>query len=72
MRFESKERLWALIEWCEDNDIRVANPHTHYLDEDTRWYGEEHLRRRAEWDPHGLLNPGHLLALEDTGAAAAS
>ncbi len=72
VRFESKERLWALIEWCEDNDIRVANPHTHYLDEDTRWYGEEHLRRRAEWDPHGLLNPGHLLALEDTGAAAAS
>ena len=54
VRFESKERLWALIDWCETHDIRVANPHTHYLDEDTRWYGKEHLERRAEWDPYGL------------------
>ncbi len=71
VRYQSKERLWALIDWCESNDIRVANPHTYYLDEDTRWYGEEHLRCKAEWDPHGLLNPGHLHALESTGARAA-
>lgn len=72
VRFESKLRLWALIDWCEANDIRVANPHTHFLDEDTRWYGEEHLQRRAEWDPYSLLNPGHLLTLKGAGAFAAS
>ena len=65
VRFQSKERLWELIEWCEANEIRVANPHTHYLDEDTRWYGDEHLARKREWDPFGLLNPGHLRVLED-------
>ena len=72
VRYESKERLWALIDWCEANGIRVANPHTYYLDEDTRWYGEDHLRRKAEWDPYGLLNPGHMHALEGSGTVAAS
>ena len=28
VRFSSKDRLWELIDWCENNGIRVANPHT--------------------------------------------
>ncbi|MEM6707591.1 MAG: FAD-binding oxidoreductase [Pseudomonadota bacterium] len=64
VRFSTKERLWALIDYCEANDIRVSNPHTYFLDDDTRWYGEGMLEAKRRWDPHGLLNPGHLHALE--------
>ncbi|MEM1433498.1 MAG: FAD-binding oxidoreductase [Pseudomonadota bacterium] len=65
VRFSTKERLWDLIEYCEANDIQVSNPHTYYLDDDTRWYGEAFLQAKLRWDPHGLLNPGHLHALEN-------
>ena len=64
VRFRSKEQLWEIIEFCESIGIEVANPHTHRLDEDIRWNGQPILDAKAEWDPHGLLNPGHLRALE--------
>jgi FAD/FMN-containing dehydrogenase len=64
VRFRSKEQLWELIEFCESIGIWVANPHTHYLDEDVRWNGQPILDAKARWDPHGLLNPGHLRILE--------
>ncbi len=60
VRFHSKEQLWELIEFCEEIGIVVANPHTHRLDEDVRWNGQPILDAKAQWDPHGLLNPGHL------------
>ena len=68
VHFQSKEQLWDLIDYCEANGIRVANPHTHYLDEDQRWNGQPILDARARWDPHGLLNPGHLRTFEDEPA----
>lgn len=64
VRYEGKEQLWELIAWCEANGIRIANPHTHYLDDDSRWYGANFLAAKQRWDPHQLLNPGHLHALE--------
>jgi hypothetical protein len=64
VRFRSQEQLWELIEFCESIGIWVANPHTHYLDEDVRWNGQPILDAKARWDPHGLLNPGHLRILE--------
>lgn len=64
VKFESREQLWELIEWSEAHGIRIANPHTHYLDEDVRWYGDYLLAAKQRWDPHQLLNPGHLRALE--------
>ncbi len=64
VRFRSKEQLWEIIEFCESIGIEVANPHTHRLDEDIRWNGQPILDAKAEWDPYGLLNPGHLRALE--------
>ena len=66
VRFHTKEQLWALMAWCEENGIRVANPHTHRLDEDMRWNGQPILDAKDRWDPHGLLNPGHLAALEES------
>jgi hypothetical protein len=63
VRYQSKERLWEIMEFCESIGVRVANPHTYFLDDDTRWYGDEFLAAKARWDPHQLLNPGHLHVL---------
>ncbi|MEZ4677947.1 MAG: hypothetical protein R2932_27385 [Caldilineaceae bacterium] len=60
VRFHSKEQLWELMDYCEAIGIWNANPHTHFLDEDVRWNGQPLLDAKAEWDPTGLLNPGHL------------
>ena len=65
VRYQSTERLWDLIDYCESIGIRIANPHTHYLDEDVRWNGQPILDAKKQWDPHGLLNPGHLKVLEN-------
>jgi FAD/FMN-containing dehydrogenase len=64
VRFRSEERLNELIAYCESLGIRVSNPHTHYLDKDIRWNGQPILDAKARWDPHGILNPGHLQVLE--------
>lgn len=64
VRFHSKEQLWELMDYCESIGINIANPHTTYLDDDMRWNGEPVLAAKARWDPHTLLNPGHLRALE--------
>lgn len=60
VKFESKEKLYDIINFCEEIGVRVSNPHTHYLDADIRWYGDYIRSARAKWDPKGLLNPGHL------------
>ena len=60
--FKSPERLAELIAYCESDGIRVSNPHTYFLDDDTRWYGDAYLDAKRRWDPAGLLNPGHLRA----------
>ncbi len=63
VRYQGREQLWQLIDWCEAHGIRVANPHTHYLDDDIRWFNAGMLDAKRRWDPHQLLNPGHLRAL---------
>ena len=63
VRYESREQLWELMAYCESIGMWVANPHTHRLDEDVRWNGQPILDAKKQWDPHGLLNPGHLAAL---------
>jgi hypothetical protein len=65
VRFHSKEQLWELMEYCETIGIWNANPHTHFLDEDVRWNGQPLLDAKAQWDPAGLLNPGHLKQLSE-------
>jgi len=64
VRFRSPEQLQAIMDFCEEIGIWLANPHTHYLDDDVRWNGQPILDARQRWDPHGLLNPGHLRSLE--------
>jgi FAD/FMN-containing dehydrogenase len=67
VRFSSAERLAALIAFSESIGVRIANPHTYYLDDDSRWYGDAFLAAKQQWDPWQLLNPGHLRALEARG-----
>ena len=62
--FRGKDQLWELIQASEDLGIQIANPHTHFLDEDIRWYGDNFLSAKQRWDPKHLLNPGHLHSLE--------
>jgi FAD/FMN-containing dehydrogenase len=63
VRYQGQQQLWDVIQWCEAHGIRIANPHTHYLDDDVRWYGDNFLAAKQRWDPHCLLNPGHLHTL---------
>lgn len=60
VRYQGRDQLWELMNYCEKIGIWIANPHTHYLDEDVRWNGQTLLDAKARWDPHSLLNPGHL------------
>lgn len=66
VKYRDEARLNEIIQWCENNEISISNPHTYYLDDDTRWYDDAFLEAKQKWDPHHLLNPGHLHALEDT------
>lgn len=61
--FENKQKLWDLMSYCESIGMWVANAHTHKLDEDVRWNGQPVLDAKRMWDPHNLLNPGHMNAV---------
>lgn len=67
VRFRDKAYLGEMITFTESLGMRVADPHTHKLDEDSRWNGLPVLSAKRRWDPFGLLNPGHLNAWEDDG-----
>lgn len=64
VRFQSAEHLIGLMEFCESIGIEQYSPHTTYLDDDDRWFGQPILDAKARWDPHQLLNPGHLRSME--------
>ena len=67
VRYRDAARLKEIIAFCESIGVRVANPHTYYLDDDSRWYGDAFLAAKRNWDPGMLLNPGHLRTLERVG-----
>jgi len=67
VRFRDKAYLDEMIAFTESLGMNVANPHTHKLDEDSRWNGLPVLQAKRRWDPFGLLNPGHLNTWEDDG-----
>ena len=60
VKFTSPDRLNELIEFSEEIGISVANPHTYFLNDDGRWYGEGFHDKKQQYDRLGLLNPGHL------------
>jgi FAD/FMN-containing dehydrogenase len=62
--FTNKAHLDEIKAFSESLGIPIADAHTHKLDEDIRWNGQPILDAKKHWDPKGLLNPGHLRALE--------
>jgi hypothetical protein len=56
--------LFEIQAFFEAIGVQVADPHTFYLDEDSRWSGEAVLNGVARFNPKGLLNPGKLKVLE--------
>jgi FAD/FMN-containing dehydrogenase len=69
IRFTTPERLFEIQAFFEEIGVPIADPHTHYLDGDSRWSGEVVLEGVKRFNPKGLLNPGKLRVLE-TGEAS--
>jgi FAD/FMN-containing dehydrogenase len=69
IRFSTPERLFEIQAFLEQIGVQVADPHTHYLDGDSRWSGDVVLEGVKRFNPKGLLNPGKLRVLE-TGEAS--
>lgn len=65
VRYRGEDRLREIAAFSEEIGMTLADPHTHHLDEDSRWNGQPILDARRAWNPHGLLNPGHLRAEEE-------
>ena len=70
IRFSTTERLFEIQAFLESIGVQVADPHTFYLDGDSRWSGEVVLEGVKTFNPLGLLNPGKIRALETDGAAS--
>ncbi len=74
IRYSSQERLYEIIDYCEEIGIQIANPHVYYLDQDPRWSGEAVLEGVKKFNPKWLLNPGKIRQLEtgEKGVSAGS
>ena len=74
VRFTTPERLFEIQAFFEEIGAPIADPHTYYLDGDSRWSGDVVLEGIKRFNPKGLLNPGKLRVLEtgEAGAVASS
>ena len=74
IRFTTSERLFEIQAFFEEIGAPIADPHTYYLDGDSRWSGDVVLEGIKRFNPKGLLNPGKLRVLEtgEAGAVASS
>lgn len=64
VQFSSLERMQEIQDYFESVGIQVSDPHTYYLDGDTRWAGQVVLEGVRRYNPHELLNPGKIRALQ--------
>jgi hypothetical protein len=61
VRWVSEERLAAILAFCGEAGIGIANPHTYFLEAGSQHDNLPQKRAlKAELDPGGLLNPGKL------------
>lgn len=66
VRFTSEERLEEIIRIHEDMGVPVFNPHRYTLEEGgMKQTDAVQLAFKREADPHGLLNPGKMIAWEN-------
>ncbi|MEB3337124.1 MAG: FAD-binding oxidoreductase [Leptolyngbyaceae bacterium] len=63
VRYTTKERLDAIIQYHEEQGAFIANPHTYILEDAGRKVVDpEQLKFKEMVDPYGLLNPGKMRA----------
>jgi FAD/FMN-containing dehydrogenase len=66
VRFTTEERLDEIIRIFEENGCPIFNPHRYTLEEGGMKQTDEiQLAFKREADPHGLLNPGKMIAWEN-------
>ncbi len=66
VRYSSDERLDEIIRIHEDNGCPIFNPHRYTLEEGgMKKTDAVQLAFKHEADPHGLLNPGKMIAWEN-------
>ena len=66
VRFSTEERLQAIMDEHEAMGAMVFNPHRYTLEEGgMKQTDATQLAFKRETDPHGLLNPGKMIAWED-------
>jgi FAD/FMN-containing dehydrogenase len=75
--FKSEERLQEILRACDEIGVGIANPHTYFLEEGGRHPNIAEKRAlKADFDPHGLLNPGKMKSYPhnpfDAAASAAA
>ncbi|MBD0382659.1 FAD-binding oxidoreductase [Paenibacillus sedimenti] len=61
VRFQSEERLYEIIHYCESIGVRIFDPHTWVLDHGGRGEVGGMERKKRQNDPKGLLNPGKII-----------
>ena len=66
VRYTTEERLEEIIAIHEDNGVLVFNPHRCTLEEGgMKKTDRAQLAFKQEADPHGMLNPGKMIAWEN-------
>jgi FAD/FMN-containing dehydrogenase len=65
VRFQSADRLAAIIDYHEAQGAIIFNPHTYWIEDGGRKQVDlAQLRFKEQVDPYGLLNPGKMRAWE--------
>ena len=63
VRYTTRARLEEIIAYHEGQDVHIANPHTHVLEDgNKKSIDARQLEKKRRFDPHGLLNPGKMRA----------
>ncbi|MFC5452047.1 FAD-binding oxidoreductase [Paenibacillus aestuarii] len=65
VRYQSEERLYEIIAYCESIGVRIFDPHTWVLDNGGRGEVGSMERKKRSNDPKGLLNPGKIIYKND-------
>jgi FAD/FMN-containing dehydrogenase len=71
IRYTTDARLQAMIDYCGEIGVGVANPHINYLEGSGRWRPDDaKLMAKRAYDPSGLLNPGKMIGFKPASAKA--
>lgn len=66
VRYTTAERLQFIMDYHDQQNALIFNPHTYILEEGGRKTVDiQHLQFKEEMDPYGLLNPGKMRAWVD-------